>query len=157
MTRLHPIRRLRDDEAGAVAIETAIAMPILLLLSLGGFQISSLVARQTELQSAMAEAQAVALAIDPDTTQKLATVQQIVMASTNLAAEQVVVNPAFRCNDASNYVAAATSCATGDKVSSYVKIELADSYTPIWTKYGIGKPISLNQVRYVQYKQATNP
>ena len=66
MTRYHQIRRLLENEAGAVAIETAIAMPILLLLSLGGFQISSLVARQTELQAAMAEAQAVALATDPD-------------------------------------------------------------------------------------------
>ncbi len=146
---------LRSNEEGAMAIETAIVAPVLLLLSLGGFQVSSLVARQTELQAAMAEAQAVALATDPDTSAKLTTIQQIVMASTNLGASAVTVTNAYRCNSTASYVTSTSYCAVGDKVSSYVKISVTDSYNPIWTQFGIGKAISMNQTRYIQYKQAT--
>lgn len=145
---------LRDGE-GAMAIETALIAPVLLLLSLGGFQVSSLVARQTELQTAMAEAQAVALATDPDTSAKLTTIQQIVMASTSLPAANVVVTNAYRCNDTATYQDAITSCATGDKVSSYVKVEITDSYAPLWSKFGLKGTINLDQIRYIMFKQAT--
>lgn len=150
-----PLRRLGRAEDGAMAIETAIVAPLLLLLSLGGYQISSLIARQMELQSAMAEAEAVALAIDPDTVDKLATVQQILMASTSLPITQVTVANQYRCNNNNNYETSTAPCAVGDKVSSYVKIDLTDSYAPIWAQYGLGSAIALNQTRYVMFKQAT--
>lgn len=156
MKTLPAIRRLVRDVDGTMAIETAIVAPVLLLLSLGGFQISSLVARQTELQSAMAEAEAVAQAIDPDTAAKLATVQQIIMTSTNLPAENVAVANVYRCNNG-DYQAAATACVTGDKISSFVRIDVTDSYTPIWTRFGMGSAISMNQTRYIIFKQATQP
>ena len=57
-----PVRRhlatLLRDTRGAMLIETAIVAPVLVLMSLGAFQVSTMVARQSELQSAVAEASA---------------------------------------------------------------------------------------------------
>ena len=51
--------KLKRDERGAMMIETAIVAPVLILMSMGAFQVSQVVARQTELQNAAAEASAI--------------------------------------------------------------------------------------------------
>lgn len=146
--------RLGPTSNGTVAIETAFAAPVLLLLSLGAFQVSSVIARQSELQVAMDEAQAIALAIDPDTPEERATLQQVIMTSTGLPMENVSVTEAYRCNEGASYLAT-NSCAIGDRVASYVKIRITAAYTPIWTRYGLGEPLNFDQTRYVLYKQAS--
>ncbi|NCU11657.1 MAG: pilus assembly protein, partial [Sphingomonadaceae bacterium] len=64
--------RLHRESDGAMVIETALVAPVLVLLSLGAFQISGVIARQTELQSAASEAAAIALASPPDSATKRA-------------------------------------------------------------------------------------
>jgi len=49
------LARLARDERGAMLIETAFIAPVLILMSLGAFQVSQVVARQTELQEAAAQ------------------------------------------------------------------------------------------------------
>ncbi|NBW76631.1 MAG: pilus assembly protein [Sphingomonadaceae bacterium] len=147
-------RCLRRNKRGTVAIETAFVAPVLVLMSLGAFQISTIVARQSELQSAMDEAQAIALATDPDTPEERLTLQQVIMASTDLPATNVSVTEAYRCDGANVYVTANT-CAQGTRVASYVKIQITDSYTPVWAEYGVGNALNFDQSRYVMYKQAT--
>ena len=66
-------RTLLRDARGSMAIETAIVAPVLAMLSVGGFEVSAMVARQTELQSAASEAEGIALAASPDDAGKLAT------------------------------------------------------------------------------------
>ena len=51
---IRTLHRLARDERGAMLIETAIVAPTLVLMSLGAYQISGVVARQSELQSAAA-------------------------------------------------------------------------------------------------------
>lgn len=150
------LRRLRADTRGAMLIETAIVAPVLILLSLGAFQVSTLVARQSELQSAVAEAEAIALASAPDTTAKMTTLQQVVMASTGLTANQVGVTNTYRCNNVQTFVSAKTSCAVDARVSTYVRLQIQDTYTPAWTKFGVGSPIQFNLVRYVLVSQGSN-
>lgn len=145
---------LRSDAAGTMAIETAIVAPILVLMSLGSFQVSTIVARQTELESAAAEGSAIALASPPDNAAKRTTLQQVIMTSTNLAASQVTVSEVYRCNSATTYVTATTSCTTG-VLSKYIKLYITDTYTPSWTSYGVGSPINYRVTRYVMYKQST--
>ncbi|MDP3907505.1 TadE/TadG family type IV pilus assembly protein [Novosphingobium sp.] len=140
-----------------MAIETALIAPVIVLLSLGAFQISSMVARQSELQGAVAEAQAIALAVDPDTSEKRQTLREVIMASANLEADKVSVAAVYRCNDSAAYVTAVSECAANAKVTSYVKITITDEYEPIWTKFGIKNSIDFNIERYVLFKQATNP
>ena len=85
------LSRLRRDRDGMMAVETAIVATTVALLSLGAFQVSSFVARQNEMQGAVADAAAIALAAKPDSTQKLATIKSIIMTSTGLPAEKVSV------------------------------------------------------------------
>lgn len=142
---------LRDDR-GAMMVETAIVAPVLVLMSLGAFQVSQVIARQTELQGAMAEASAIAMTALPTTTTQRAALKGVIVTSTELDAAQVVVTEAYRCGSATTYVTSADEC-IGTKVANYVKIELNDTYTPAWAEWGIGSPIQFNVDRYVMVKQ----
>lgn len=147
------LKRLRDDREGAMVIETAIVAPLLVLMSLGAFQISAIIARQSELQSAAAEGAAIALASAPDTIAKRVTLKNVLVASTGLAADKVTVTQVFRCGNTTTYSTNGTNCGSGEVISSYVRIQLTDTYTPAWTEFGVGSPLNFNVVRYVQYMQ----
>lgn len=151
----HLLKGLRDDRSGAMAIETAIVAPVLVLLSLGAFQVSTLVARQGELQSAMGVAAGVALASTPDTEDKRLTLKNIIAASTGLAATQIAVSDAYRCNANDHLVTAISNCTVGDKISSYVKIDLTDTYVPIWREFGVGSDLTLTVNRFIMIEQKT--
>jgi Flp pilus assembly protein TadG len=147
--------RLRDDRRGSMVIETAIVTPVLVLLSLGSYQVSMMVSKQSELDSAAAEGAAIALATPPDTAAKRTTLHDILVTSTGLPSGNVTVTAAYRCNAASAYVTAA--CSSGQVSANYVKIYLTTTYTPTWTEYGIGSPITYRVTRYVQYSQSDVP
>ena len=149
------LNRLRDDREGAMVIETAIVAPVLVLMSLGAYQVSGIIAKQAELQGAAAEGAAIALAAAPDTSAKRTVLKNVMMASTGLPTNKVTITEAFRCDNSTSYVTSSSSCSSGDVVSKYVKIRLSDTYTPPWTNFGVGSPIHYNVVRYVMYKQQT--
>ena len=152
---LHLLTRLRDDRRGTMVIETAIVTPVLVLLSLGSYQVSMMVARQSELDSAAAEGAAIALASPPDTTAKMTALHDVLVASTGIPSGDVQVTAAYRCNAATAYVTAA--CSSGQVSANYVKIYLTTTYTPTWTHYGIGSAITYQVTRYVQYSQSDVP
>lgn len=149
------LKRLVRDDRGTMVIETAIVTPVLVLLSLGAYQVSAMVAKQSELDSAAAEGAAIALASTPDTSAKLATIHDIMVASTGLPSGNVVVTAAYRCNGGSTYVT--TACSSGQVQANYVKIYMTTTYTPNWTHWGIGSPITYRVTRYVQYSQVDVP
>lgn len=146
--------RLIRDQRGTMVIETAIVTPVLVLLSLGAYQVSGMVAKQSELDSAAAEGEAIALAKAPDTAAKRTTLHDILVTSTGLPSGNVVVTAAYRCN-AGSYVTAA--CSSGQVQANFVKIYMTTTYTPTWTQYGIGSPITYRVTRYVQYSQTDVP
>ena len=153
---LYLFARLLRDQRGTMVIETAVVAPVLVLMSLGAFQVSTLVARQSELDSAAAEGAAIAIASPPNTSAKLTTLQQVIMTSTGLAASNVFVTAAYRCNSSTAYVTTSTSCTSG-VISHFVKIYITDTYTPKWVQYGIGSPITYRVTRYVEYSQSDVP
>jgi Flp pilus assembly protein TadG len=148
MRELHFMRRFSRDCAGSMAIETAIVAPVLALMSVGGFEVSTMVARQAELQSAAGEAEAIALSESPDTAEERAVVKNVVMASTGLSSSQVTLSNIYRCDWNAATVTTEESCGTAH-VSTYLKIELSDSYTPTWTQFGVGSGFNYNVVRTV--------
>jgi len=153
MIRLRSLtRRLFGSVDGVAAIEAALIAPVMVVLALGSFEISNVIARRSELQGAMAEASGIALATEPTSESRRGTVKEIIMQSTNLGANDVTVDAAYRCGSGEDYVETVTSCGA-DRVSSYVKIELDSSYTPLWTEFGIGSPIEQSLTRYVMIKQ----
>ena len=141
--------RIRQNDDGSMAIETAFVAPILLVLALGGFEISSMVARQTELQTAAAEAAAVVRAIIPETAAQRTTVRDILKTSTGLTNEQVVVTQVYRCGTAANYVNTADTCGSATQYK-FIRVNLRDTYTPVWTKFGVTSGYNYNITRTVQ-------
>ncbi len=148
-------RRLARDATGTMVIETAIIAPVLVLLSLGAYQVSNLVARQSELQSAMGMAEAVALASSIDTDDERTTLKNIIATSAGLEANQIAVVERFRCNSSADLVIATSYCTVGDKVSRYVDVTLVDTYEPIWAEFGVGSDINLNVGRQILVEQKT--
>lgn len=144
------IRRLGADRRGTMAIETAIVAPVLLLMALGTFEVSSLVARQNELQSAAGEGEAIALTFATGAGSDVAKIKAILMTSVGLAGNQLTVTREFRCGTAANLVTAASSCSATDNVSTYLKIRIVDQYDPVWTNFGVGAPVNMNVTRMVQ-------
>jgi Flp pilus assembly protein TadG len=161
MKPARPLQRLRSDENGAMLVETALVTPMLVLMSLGAFQISGIVARQAELESAASEASAIALASKPDTSVERTTLANVISASTGLpvantggtaSTKSVAVTEAFRCGTDTAYITNEADCVTGH-MSSFVKITLTDVYTPAWAEFGVGSDINYNVTRYVMYQQ----
>ncbi|WP_271077781.1 TadE/TadG family type IV pilus assembly protein [Aurantiacibacter sp. MUD61] len=149
MRALARVARIRRNDDGSMAIETAFVAPILLVLALGGFEVSSMVARQTELQSAAAEAAAVVRATIPDTEEKRTTVRNILVTSTGLTNEQVTVTQIYRCGTADDYVTTADSCGSQPEYK-FIRVDISDTYTPVWTKFGVNSGFDFNVSRTVQ-------
>jgi Flp pilus assembly protein TadG len=150
----HPdfLKQLRSEQDGTMLVETALVAPMLVLLCLGSFQVSSIIARQTELESAAAEAAAIALSAAPDTDQERATVKSVIAASTGLDSTRVSVTAAYRCNSETAYVTDKSDCSAG-QVTNYARISLSDTYEPAWTRFGVGSPITYQVNRYVLFSQ----
>ena len=143
-------RFLLSDQQGSMMIETAIVAPVLVMMGLGTFEVSSIVSRQHELQTAASEGEIIALAAAQGATTDISTVKDILKASIGLTDDQITVSRFYRCNATETTVTSADSCNEDDIVSSYIKLDLTDSYTPVWTEFGVGSAIDLDVERTVQ-------
>ena len=150
---INAIRNLcavRRSESGAVVIETAIVLPFLLLLALGGFETSRLVSRNNELQIAISEAGAIVLARLPEDQADIDRVKSVIVTSTGLDSSKITLEKKFRCNSDASLVADITSCPTGAVISEFIEITIADWYEPIWTNFGVGDQVNYDLTRRVQ-------
>ncbi len=147
LTRLGAVLR---DARGTMAIETAIVAPVLILLSLGGFEVSSMVARQSELQSAAAEAVAIVMAASPETQTEVDQIEAVVEGSAGLPEDDVTFTIMYRCGIDEDLILDQTTCADEDTLSTFIVMTMSDTYDPIWTQYGFGEAIEYNVERSVQ-------
>lgn len=143
------LNRLRADKRGAAIVETAITAPILALMALGSYDISKAVSRQTELQNAAGQAVEIALATPPETTQQQTTLRNILRTTTGLTDSHVMITMKYRCGANTSLVGSSSNCDSGVSISKYLEVKLTDTYTPQWTAWGVGKPISLDVTRMV--------
>jgi len=142
---------LTNDCCGSMVIETAILAPILLTLSLGTFEVGTMVARQSELQSAASEALAIAQAAPPLESPQRDTIRDVLKASTGLSSnDQVSVSETFRCGTDAAFVDSRDLCPSGSAISTYIQIVLTDRYEPQWTAFGLGEGVDLQVDRTVQ-------
>ncbi len=144
------LREMLRDNSGTVLIELAISTPLLALLAIGAFETGTMVSRQQELQSALGEGVAIALATNQGAETDLNDLKSIIKSSVDLDDEQVTLRFLFRCGTSSQLVNTAEACGEGDTVYEYVDFQLQDTHDPIWTNYGIGKPVRLDVERLVQ-------
>ena len=143
--------RMGLDSTGSTVIETAILLPPLLLLSFGSFDISRMMARQSELQKAANEASDIVRATVPDTDQKKATVKSVIMTSTGLATDKITLSTVYHCGTDSAFTTTTSNCNTNaEKVSTYIKLIITDTYTPLYTKFGVSSGFTYSVTRQVQ-------
>ena len=151
MTRsLRNIFAIARDERGSVVIESAFVIPMLVLMALGGFEASRIVSRENELQIAIAEAAAIVLAAIPEDQADLDAVELIIESSTGLPAGKVRLQKRYRCNADATLTLDITTCPTGAVISEFIHLNVWDSYTPLWTKFGIGKTVDYDIRRRIQ-------
>jgi len=143
------LNRLRRDSRGAVIIETAIAAPVLALMGLGAFQVSQAVARQHELQTGADDAASMALAGWSSGTGDTTAIKAVLKRTLSLSDAQITILTKYRCGMDTAYVDDKTTCAAGSIVTTYLRIQLTDTYTPMWTDFGVGSPINYNVLRTV--------
>ena len=136
---------------GAVMIETAIVVPVLAMLSMGGLEVSRMVARQAELQAGAQQGEEIALSTSTsDAVTDINEVRSILATSLSLDESEVTVEKLYRCDFNASLVSDKDTCGESSVVSIYMRITLSDSYTPLWTSFGIGKSFDYNIVRLVQ-------
>jgi hypothetical protein len=146
---------------GAMAIETAIVAPVLIVMALGSFEAAVVVSRQQELQSAAAESEIIAVAAASGATSSLTELDDIITASMGLDpvadANKVEVERFYRCDaqaiDPDSPPDDPADCDTDpdveEIVTPYIELRLQDSYDPIWTRFGVGGTINFRVTRKV--------
>ncbi len=143
-------RKLLRSSKGSMAIETAIVAPVLVLLALGTFEVGTIVSRQHELQTAASEGEVIAMAAARGASTEISTIKSIIRESVGLSDSQIAISRFYRCNANTSTVTDPDSCGEDDIVSSYIKLDLTDTYTPVWTEFGVGGPINFDVERTVQ-------
>ncbi len=144
------IRSLFRNNEGAVVIESAFVIPVLGIMALGGFEVSMIVSRQNEMQTAAAEAVAVTLARVPDEAEERNALEAIIETSTGLPADQVSLTQRFRCDAEADLRNDSSGCDASAVISEYLEINMTDTYTPIWADFGLGRPVNYDITRRVQ-------
>jgi Flp pilus assembly protein TadG len=147
------VARLRD-ERGSMAVETALIAPMLALMALGTFEVSTIVMREQQLQSAANEASEIILAAAGGTGITSTDLEDIIETSLGLSDPQLTVADRYRCGTGSTLSSTlptpSTGCAASEQIYMYVHLTLTDTYTPMWTNFGVSHPIQYTVVRTVQ-------
>lgn len=149
MMRNNLFRRLSADLSGSTLIETAIVTPVLLVMALGTYDVSQMVAHQHRLQAGAADAESIVLAVASGTATNTTAVRTALSTSLNLPQSKVSVAVVYRCNSQST-LSLTNDCGSGQRVSTYVRVRFTDTYTPKWTDFGVGGPINYNVRRTIQ-------
>jgi len=92
-----PWLKLKRDERGAVLIETAIIAPVLLVMSIGAYDVSRGVARQTELQEVTAEFAAIAMARESVGQTEIEQMKEIAVASARVDENAIEIVENVKC------------------------------------------------------------
>ena len=148
MTRL--FKRLARDGRGSFAIETAFVLPMLIMMTLGIFEVGRMVARQHELQSAANEAEIIVLATNQGALSNVADIRQIVRESVNIAGGDIQLRQRYRCGTNTTLVVNLSVCLPTQQLSSYLLLDISEDFTPIWTYMGVGRPITFTVERRIQ-------
>lgn len=152
MRGAHAFLRLLRDQLGTAAIETALVAPLLAVMAIGTFEVGRLVSRQQELQSSASEAEGIILAAAGGTGTDSATIKSVIKDSLGLTDAQVSLEQRFRCDVATALTTDASTCDATKPIYQYVLLHVTDTYTPVWTSFGVGSPFTYNIDRTVQIK-----
>jgi hypothetical protein len=142
------LAHLSGDCSGTALIETAIVAPTLLLMCVGGFEIATMVEKQSRLQSTAELATEIVMVSNPDTElERLAVESEL---SGSLASSGTIeVTFRYRCGANALSETPPSGCEE-EELATYLHIALTDWYEPVWTQWGIGSAFEYDVQRTVQ-------
>lgn len=143
------LARIGADENGTTVIETAVVAPVLVIMAIGTFETSAMVARQSELQSSAEQATEIALAINADTTVELMQIKEKLKESSGLSDARITIKFQYRCGTSTTVSDTAPTCSE-DSLSTYIWIRMTEEYQPVWTAWGFGESFEYAVERTVQ-------
>jgi len=145
--------RLPRDKRGTTVIEVAILAPVLIIMALGGFDVSRMIARQHELQSGAGDAEQIVLAAASGTSTDVDTIKSVLAHTLNIPNDDshITVTKLFRCGTTTTLQS--TVCGDGIYESTYLQVTFNDTYSPLWAQFGIGGPVNYQVRRLVQISQ----
>lgn len=135
---------------GSVVIEFALLAPLLALFGLGTVDLTRMVARRTALQSALSESTQIVLAASPDNDAKLVALKSVLATTTGVPSANIAITTVYRCGVDTTYVSLPGYCSVTGEVGKYLQIRITDTFTPIWTQFGVGGPITSSMQRTIQ-------
>ena len=150
------LAKLPRDCRGTMVIETAIIAPLLIILSIGAFEISTIVARHSEVQSAAAEAVAIVMAATPENQVQIEQIEAVMENSTGIPEDDVTFAIKVRCGTEDTLTVRQdltpdpALCGDEDRQAWFLAISMTDRYNPVWTKFGVGEQLVYNVKRMVQ-------
>ena len=150
MTRLAGfLRRLGACDRAAVLVETAVVAPALIVMCIGGFEIATMVEKQSRLQSTAELATEIAVISSPDTEPERAAIETELSGSLPSSGTIQVVFK-YRCGTATTLADTPPSGCEEEELSTYLHIALTDWYEPVWADFGIGEAFEYDVQRTVQ-------
>ena len=134
--------RLLTDQSGAMAIETAIVAPV--LLALAWRRRSRLDGRAPERAAKRGRRSAEHCpGDDAGTSGERTAIKNVLRASTGITATNgVLVTEIWRCGTTTTFERDQAADCGSSAVSTYIEITLTETYTPTWTAFGIGSPMT---------------
>ncbi|MDF8331863.1 TadE/TadG family type IV pilus assembly protein [Novosphingobium cyanobacteriorum] len=148
LTRL--VGTLRAAREGAVVIEFALLAPMVVLMGLGAVDVSRIVARQAQLQAAVAEAGQIVLASTPDNDTKINAIKTVIANTTGIPTGSITIITVYRCGVDTTFVSLPGYCPVTGEIGKYLQVSVTDTYAPYWTALGVGKPFTMKIKRQIQ-------
>ncbi|WP_225206188.1 TadE/TadG family type IV pilus assembly protein [Novosphingobium huizhouense] len=135
---------------GSLVIEFAFLAPLLALFGLGTVDLTRMVARRTALQAALSESTQIVLAASPDNDAKLTSLKTVLATTTGVPAASIQIATVYRCGVDTTFVSLPGYCAVTGEIGKYLQITVTDTFTPMWTQFGIGGPVTSSMQRTIQ-------
>ncbi|BEV00549.1 TadE/TadG family type IV pilus assembly protein [Novosphingobium olei] len=151
MMRLHrTLGHLTRSGDGSVVIEFAFLAPLLALLGLGTVDLTRMVARRTALQAALSESTQIVLAATPDNDAKITALKSVLSTTTGVSTANIAISTVYRCGVDTTFVSLPGYCSVTGEIGKYLQISITDTFTPMWTQFGVGAPITSSMQRTIQ-------
>lgn len=137
------------DSRGVAAIEFCLTLPVLLLLTLGAYDVSRMVTQRLEYQQAVAEAAGLVLA-NPPQGSNYSWITGALTKATGLPVSNFTVSRETRCDGT---VVTTSACANASaEVSRYFTITVRASYVPMWSHFGMNRAVNMTVTRTIRYQ-----
>lgn len=142
-TMIRLVRRLRDDLAGSMLVETAFVVPALAAMALAGVEVSNMIIRQHELQAMASNAAEIVINADPNGDAELVelvgAVRNWLSSASGLSktwaaggSDQMEVVRVVRCGNSTELKVFGTACPIGSAKAIYIRIRMVEDYEPFW-------------------------